>query len=164
MTEAITFKTSLTAFVDGDEVATIYRYHGSDDTQPAEPYSIEALGFPVPVTTEDFHGAVAWVKGLAELYAGLFLDVDDDDEDEDEPVSQHPVNLDHPDTLSAWTVDELTEEESDQEWVDRDGDHYRVIRDQWYISHNDGGSWYAVTDKDTELLTDYGPYVAYSPA
>lgn len=60
---------------------------------------------------------------------------------------------------SAYTVPELTSAEDDQEWVDQDGDHYKVIDDEWHWTPGYTDEWTPV-EEDTQFLTDYGPYTA----
>jgi hypothetical protein len=62
------------------------------------------------------------------------------------------------DANEAYTVDELTDAEADQEWVDIDGDHYKYINDEWYISFEGWRPWASTEGGDS--LTAYSPYTA----
>lgn len=76
------------------------------------------------------------------------------------PYERHvePDDDDEPDPRSPYVVDSLGNAEADCEWVDNEGDHYKLIDGVWNIGDGRDDGW-SVLDIPS-YLTDYGPYRA----
>ena len=95
---------------------------------------------PIEVATE-------WVKFLAELIrkARLLDELSAPVQDQD-----------------PFKVEFLGDAERDHEWVDRDGDHYKVIDGEWKVRYLRETEWRDLF-QDSALLSSYGPYTAVRP-
>lgn len=93
-----------------------------------------------------------WVDALTDLVAKA--NAWDDFQETLIEADDEPVYLD--DDNSPYVIDRLTGAETDSDWADEDGDHYKHIDGEWHISYGGDGPWRPVPHP--EFLTRYGPY------
>lgn len=182
----ITYRAQYSGHVDGEKVAWMYRAYNEDGAPYvlAVDYEFGPLTI-VQAPTEfldgvadeeaDRENAIDWVHRLTELVdkAKAYDEIFDAVEEAECELDPSMCGLPNPVTLSdiihdfvvedddddAYVVDELTDAETDTEWVDRDGDHYKFICGEWHFSYAGDGPWEPVTEPGYPL-TSFGPYTA----
>jgi hypothetical protein len=188
MTAAITLKARIEAY-DGDQrIAWAYRAFA----EPGQPYVVvlDVEDLPrlaitqYPTTTllrgdefdpdeaeaHDLQNVIMSIKALAALAvkARAYDELFDGIEENEDEIDYEPVDLDGPsadqDSDGPFVVDTLGDDETDMEWVDNDGDHYKHINGEWYVAYEGDTPWRPVTDEGPQYLTEYGPYRAVGKA
>ncbi|ALF00577.1 hypothetical protein SEA_BRICOLE_49 [Mycobacterium phage Bricole] len=154
--------------IDGKTVVSVYRAFAEDNKpycinvflpevnlyatfQPTEPF--EDLSAE-RAEAMDRENAASWAKVLTELAekAQRWDDLMDALEEADEVI-------DAADT--PYQVAALDDNCTDRWWVDVDGDVYKYVDGQWWVTEHVGSvSFVRVAPNEQHLLNTYGPYTA----